>query len=120
MKRADSGSRAEGERRGDKQKAVGSRQKAETGNASLLPTANCLLPTAFRFLLFGGKGGVGKTTAAASTALHLLDHAKSDEQILLFSTDPAHSLSDSLEVKIGNRLVEVAKHKRARLLAYEM
>jgi arsenite/tail-anchored protein-transporting ATPase len=78
------------------------------------------LPSAFRFLLFGGKGGVGKTTAAAATALYLLDHASDDEQILLFSTDPAHSLSDSLGKKIGDHLVEVARAQRARLFAYEM
>lgn len=73
-----------------------------------------------RYLFFGGKGGVGKTTAAAATALHLLKELKPDASILLFSTDPAHSLSDSLEVKIGNRLVEVKQLRRARLFAYEM
>ena len=70
----------------------------------------------FRYLFFGGKGGVGKTTAASATALFLLNNLKSKESILLFSTDPAHSLSDSLDVKIGNRLVEV----KPRLFAYEM
>jgi arsenite-transporting ATPase len=69
-----------------------------------------------RYLFFGGKGGVGKTTAAAATALHLLKQLKPDNSILLFSTDPAHSLSDSLGVKIGNRLVEV----KPRFFAYEM
>ena len=73
-----------------------------------------------RYLFFGGKGGVGKTTAAAATALHLLKQLKPDNSILLFSTDPAHSLSDSLEVKIGNRLVEVKQLRGARLFAYEM
>ena len=73
-----------------------------------------------RYLFFGGKGGVGKTTAAAATALHLLNKLKPDNSILLFSTDPAHSLSDSLEVKIGNRLVEVKHIRGARLFAYEM
>lgn len=64
---------------------------------------------------------MGKTTVAASTALYLLDHARrTDERILLFSTDPAHSLSDSLKVKIGDRLTEVARRARARLFAYEM
>ena len=75
-----------------------------------------------RYLFFGGKGGVGKTTAAAATALHLLDSARSSsERILLFSTDPAHSLSDSLKVKVGGQVTEVA-HTRAgaRLFAYEM
>lgn len=48
-----------------------------------------------RLLLFGGKGGVGKTTAATATALGLaLRHSESS--LLLVSTDPAHSLSDSL------------------------
>jgi arsenite-transporting ATPase len=76
--------------------------------------------SASRYLFFGGKGGVGKTTAASAAALYLLDSATSDEQILLFSTDPAHSLSDSLEVKIGDHLTEVARHGRARLFAFEM
>jgi len=73
-----------------------------------------------RYLFFGGKGGVGKTTAASATALFLLNKLKRDDSILLFSTDPAHSLSDSLDVKIGNRLVEVKQLRGARLFAYEM
>jgi arsenite-transporting ATPase len=77
-----------------------------------------------RYLFFGGKGGVGKTTAAASAALTLLDSARPGERVLLFSTDPAHSLSDSLNVEIGDRIVEVARRGRAthapRLLAREM
>ncbi|HEX8843338.1 MAG TPA: ArsA family ATPase [Pyrinomonadaceae bacterium] len=77
-------------------------------------------PPRSRYLFFGGKGGVGKTTAAAASALRLLDGAAPDALILLFSTDPAHSLSDSLEVKIGDRLVTVARKGRARLVAYEM
>src|SRR5438067_1076640 len=78
-----------------------------------------LLP-ASRYLFFGGKGGVGKTTAATSAALHLLKNLEAGEQILLFSTDPAHSLSDSLGKKIGDRLIEVARRGGARLFAYEM
>jgi arsenite-transporting ATPase len=73
-----------------------------------------------RYRFFGGKGGVGKTTAASATALFLLDKLKPDNSILLFSTDPAHSLSDSLGVKVGNRLVAVAARKGAKLMAYEM
>jgi arsenite-transporting ATPase len=73
-----------------------------------------------RYLFFGGKGGVGKTTAASATALFLLKKLKPDNSILLFSTDPAHSLSDSFAVKIGNRLVQVAERKGAKLIAYEM
>lgn len=79
-----------------------------------------------RYLFFGGKGGVGKTTAACAAALLLLDHAAAREQILLFSTDPAHSLSDSLGVRVGDRLVEVARRDDSksddapRLFAREM
>jgi arsenite-transporting ATPase len=46
----------------------------------------------FSFVLFGGKGGVGKTSCAAASALHL---AQRGRRTLLFSTDPAHSLSNS-------------------------
>ena len=73
-----------------------------------------------RYQFFGGKGGVGKTTAASATALFLLNTLKQSNSILLFSTDPAHSLSDSLGLKIGNRLVPVAERKGAKLIAYEM
>jgi arsenite-transporting ATPase len=96
--------------------------RSERRAPSHIPSDNrAALPTT-PYLFFGGKGGVGKTTAAASTALYLLDHARSkDERILLFSTDPAHSLSDSLNLTVGDDLTEVA-HARsgARLFAYEM
>jgi arsenite-transporting ATPase len=52
-------------------------------------------------LLFGGKGGVGKTTCAATAAL-LLAEQRSDHRVLLLSTDPAHSLADVLEVRLGD------------------
>src|ERR1700749_3252567 len=77
-----------------------------------------------RYIFFGGKGGTGKTTAAAATALALLDAAGVNERLLLFSTDPAHSLSDSLDVEIGDRTAEVARRGRSanapRLYAREM
>jgi arsenite-transporting ATPase len=47
-----------------------------------------------KIVIFGGKGGVGKTTAAAAYSLALAN-ANPDEKLLVFSTDPAHSLSDS-------------------------
>ncbi|OPL09754.1 MAG: hypothetical protein AVO34_04875 [Firmicutes bacterium ML8_F2] len=53
----------------------------------------------FSLILFGGKGGVGKTTCAAATALHC---ARRGQSTLLASTDPAHSLGDSLETTLGS------------------
>jgi arsenite-transporting ATPase len=50
------------------------------------------------YVLYGGKGGVGKTTCAAATALA---SARAGTATLVVSTDPAHSLSDTLEVGIG-------------------
>ena len=58
---------------------------------------------ALKLILFGGKGGVGKTTCASSAGFYL---AK-DFKTLLISTDPAHSLSDSLGQVIGNEIKEV-------------
>ena len=58
-----------------------------------------------RLLLFGGKGGVGKTTTSAATAVWLAD---SGLRVLLVSSDPAHSTSDSLGVELGSEPSEVA------------
>jgi arsenite-transporting ATPase len=49
------------------------------------------------YVLYGGKGGVGKTTMAAATAL---SSAADGTATLVVSTDPAHSLSDTLETSI--------------------
>ncbi|MGN1321228.1 MAG: ArsA family ATPase [Methanosphaera sp.] len=49
------------------------------------------------FIFIGGKGGVGKTTVSAATALWC---ARMDKKTLVISTDPAHSLGDSFERKI--------------------
>ncbi|MCF8129788.1 MAG: ArsA family ATPase [Deltaproteobacteria bacterium] len=58
------------------------------------------------FFIFGGKGGVGKTTLASAAALHLA-HENPDKKILLFSTDPAHSLSDVFDMSIGSRITPI-------------
>jgi len=60
-----------------------------------------------RFVLFGGKGGTGKTTSAAATALHFA-RQRPDRKVLLISTDPAHSLSDSLAWPVGGEITPVA------------
>ena len=49
------------------------------------------------YVLYGGKGGVGKTTMAAATALA---SARDGTSTLVVSTDPAHSLSDTFETEI--------------------
>ena len=52
-----------------------------------------------RTILFTGKGGVGKTTLAAATALLC---ARRGYKTLVISTDAAHSLSDSFGVQLEN------------------
>lgn len=54
-----------------------------------------------RFYLLGGKGGVGKTTMSSALGMHL-----STQQVptLIVSTDPAHSLSDSLGQDVSGGL----------------
>jgi arsenite-transporting ATPase len=52
-----------------------------------------------RILLFTGKGGVGKTTTAAATALRCADAGK---RTLVMSTDPAHSLADAFGTPLGS------------------
>ncbi len=54
--------------------------------------------------MFTGKGGVGKTSVAAATALGV---AKRGDRTLVMSTDPAHSLADSFGVEIGPELTEI-------------
>jgi arsenite/tail-anchored protein-transporting ATPase len=51
-----------------------------------------------RTILYTGKGGVGKTSVAAATARRC---AAAGMRTIVLSTDPAHSLSDSLEVELG-------------------
>ncbi len=58
-----------------------------------------------RVLLYTGKGGVGKTTVAAATAVRC---ARLGYRTLVISTDAAHSLGDSLDVKIGETPTEIA------------
>lgn len=58
-----------------------------------------------RILLFTGKGGVGKTTASAATALRCAD---SGLRTLALSTDPAHSLGDAFDVELGPLVAPVA------------
>lgn len=59
-----------------------------------------------KYILFGGKGGLGKTTLSAATSYWL---AKNGKKVCVFSTDPQASLSDIFERKIfGEGEVEIA------------
>lgn len=62
------------------------------------------------FVFIGGKGGVGKTTVSAATALWF---AKKGKKTLIISTDPAHSLSDSFERNIGYNPTPIAENLEA-------
>src|SRR5438876_11286786 len=52
-----------------------------------------------RILLFTGKGGVGKTTVAAATAVRA---AAAGLRTIVCSTDPAHSLADAFDAPLGD------------------
>ena len=58
-----------------------------------------------RYIMFGGKGGLGKTTFSAATAYHLASEGK---RVLVFSVDPQASLSDIFQRDIyGQGVVEI-------------
>ncbi len=63
-----------------------------------------------RVILYTGKGGVGKTTVSAATALAC---ASRGQRTIVLSTDAAHSLADLLERSIGPEPVEIAKNLHA-------
>ena len=60
-----------------------------------------------RILLFTGKGGVGKTTTAAATALRCAD---AGQRTMVLSTDPAHSLADAFDVELGALASPITEH----------
>ena len=64
-----------------------------------------------RVLLYTGKGGVGKTSVAASTASML---AKNNKKTIVMSTDPAHSLSDSLNVEVKSEATKISENLYAQ------
>lgn len=66
-----------------------------------------------RIVLVTGKGGVGKTTVAAATAVHAARHG---HRTLVLSTDAAHSLGDVLGVPLGHEVSTVGPRLQAQQL----
>jgi arsenite/tail-anchored protein-transporting ATPase len=64
-------------------------------------TMKNLISNPLPFLLFGGKGGVGKTTMASATAVELAT-TYPNKKVLLFTTDPAPSLGHIFEQELSN------------------
>src|SRR4029077_13870100 len=62
-------------------------------------------PTDCRILFYTGKGGVGKTSVAAATALRC---AQRGARTMVISTDLAHSLGDAFDRELGAEPTEVA------------
>src|SRR4029079_11595998 len=60
-----------------------------------------------RILLFTGKGGVGKTTVAAATAVRA---AEAGLRTIVLSTDPAHSLADAFDAPLGDQPTPIGEH----------
>lgn len=58
-----------------------------------------------RYMFFTGKGGVGKTSIACATAVHLAD---AGARVLLVSTDPASNVGQVFGLAIGNRVTAIA------------
>jgi len=60
-----------------------------------------------RIILYTGKGGVGKTSIAAATACKIAGDGK---RVLVVSTDQAHSLRDSFDMKLSNDPSEICNN----------
>ncbi len=60
-----------------------------------------------RIILFTGKGGVGKTSIAAATAYRC---AELGHKTMIYSTDAAHSLTDSFNKEIGKKRVNITRN----------
>lgn len=63
-----------------------------------------------KYIFFSGKGGVGKTTLSAAKALDL---SEQDNKVLVVSTDPAHSLSDSFGQDIKSEITKIRENLHA-------
>ncbi len=69
-------------------------------------TSRLKFPEDVRFIFFGGKGGVGKTTCSTATGIRMAEKGK---KVIVVSTDPQRSLSDSLNINLLNNEVTAVK-----------
>ncbi len=60
-----------------------------------------------RIIIYTGKGGVGKTSMAAATAVRI---AESGKKVLIVSTDQAHSLGDSFDIKVEKEPTKITQN----------
>ncbi|NHI93038.1 MAG: hypothetical protein EAX96_11090 [Candidatus Lokiarchaeota archaeon] len=76
-----------------------------TGEKELKHLTDFINENGKKLIIFGGKGGVGKTTLASATALYV---SRKKKKTLIMSTDPAHSVSDIYQVEPNpGKLVKV-------------
>ncbi len=76
-----------------------------------------LLEKDLKFLLVGGKGGVGKTSVASALSIALAEQGK---RVLIISTDPAHSVSDSFDSDFSSGEITKVKGVKGDLFALEI
>ena len=69
-----------------------------------------------KYLLFTGKGGVGKTSIASSLAINLADQGK---KVILVSTDPASNLQDIFDTDLDDKIRDIDKVKNLKLANFE-
>ncbi len=86
----------------------------ESGVSQVPATSRPSIDPDVKFVMFGGKGGVGKTSMAAAMAVHL---AKTypDQKVLIYSVDPAHSLADSFAMEIGDKLTPIHQNLQSSI-----
>lgn len=88
-----------------RRRATKSATKAATKATEIDEQERADLAGVTRVLLFTGKGGVGKTTTAAATALRC---AELGRRTMVLSTDPAHSLADAFDFELGPLTRQIA------------
>src|SRR5437868_12374751 len=71
-----------------------------------------------KLTFFLGKGGVGKTTVSTAYALHA--SGKPGRNVVLISTDPAHSLADVLDVKLKSGMQTLRKSGAGKLSVWQV